>query len=75
MNITTDQNATEPKGPQPTVIVASRPAGVVTKTVPTSTISTSEKRRVACRTPLPSSSPTISGRLMPSLRMDIMPER
>ena len=42
-----DQNAMLPKKPQSAVIVASRPAGVVTKTVPTSTISTSEKRRMA----------------------------
>ena len=69
------QNNGEPTRPAPWVIVASSPAGVVTKTVPTSTISTREKMRITSLTTGPSSSPTISGRLAPFFLNEIIPEK
>ena len=50
----------------PSVIVESRPAEVVTKTVPTSTRSTSDSTRMNMRAVTPNSLPTISGSEAPS---------
>ena len=57
------------------VILASRPAGVVTNTAPTKIMRTSEKTSMTIRAVLPSSLPIISGRLAPRWRIDTMAER
>ena len=59
---------------EPLVRLPSNPAGVVTNTAPTNIISTSEKTRMKIRALLPSSSPTISGKLAPPFRIEIIPD-
>ena len=69
------QNIVLPHTPHPSVREANKPAGVVTNTAPTSTISTNENTRITRRMLRPNSSPTTSGRLAPFLRKEIIPDK
>ena len=54
------------------VMPATRSAGLITNTAPTSTRSTTENTRITCFTTGPSSRPTSSGSESPPERTDIM---
>ena len=75
MTMTMSQKSPPPQNPSVGVRPAMRSAGVRAKTAPTSMSSTSETILIMILALWPSSSPTISGMLAPSLRRDIIPVR